>query len=132
MPGAKQAGTAGQFRRHGRWSRLDHYRNAKGNVPTAELRLRMQKVMQTNCAVYRTGETLEEGSKLIHEVWGANDQLGVTDRSMIWNSDLVETLEFDNLIVQAVVTMDGANNRHGITRRPCARGLYPSATTKTG
>ena len=110
VPGAKQselpAGSADLA-----LSRLDHYRNAKGTVPTAELRLKMQKVMQANCAVYRTGETLEEGSKLIHEVWGANDQLGVTDRSMIWNSDLIETLEFDNLIVQAVVTMDGAKNR---------------------
>ena len=92
-------------------ARLDKHRNAKGSMPTAELRLQMQKVMQSNCAVYRTGETLEEGSKLIHEVWGANDQIGITDRSLVWNSDLVEAMEFDNLIVQAVVTMDGANNR---------------------
>ncbi|VFU08609.1 succinate dehydrogenase flavoprotein subunit [Methylocella tundrae] len=92
-------------------SRLDGFRYAKGSLPTAELRLRMQKVMQNNCAVYRTGETLQEGSKLIHEVWEAKDQIGVTDRSLIWNSDLVETLEFDNLIIQAVVTMDGAVNR---------------------
>ena len=92
-------------------SRLDHYRNAKGGTPTAALRLRMQKVMQDNCAVYRTGEVLEEGSKLIHDVWKARDDVRVTDRSLIWNSDLIETLEFDNLIVQAVVTMDGANNR---------------------
>jgi succinate dehydrogenase / fumarate reductase flavoprotein subunit len=92
-------------------SRLDHYRTSKGGTPTAELRLRMQKVMQNNCAVYRTGDVLEEGSKLIHEVWKARDDVRVTDRSLIWNSDLVETLEFDNLIVQAVVTMDGANNR---------------------
>ena len=110
VPGAKQAelpaGSADMA-----LSRLDHYRNASGSVPTAELRLRMQKVMQENCAVYRTGETLEEGSIRIHEVWGSNDQLGVTDRSLIWNSDLVETLEFDNLIIQAVVTMDGAKNR---------------------
>ncbi|WP_034993239.1 succinate dehydrogenase flavoprotein subunit [Beijerinckia mobilis] len=92
-------------------SRLDHFRFAKGSLPTAELRLQMQRVMQNNCAVYRTGETLQEGSKLIHEVWAAKDQIGVTDRGLIWNSDLVETLEFDNLIVQAVVTMDGAVNR---------------------
>ena len=92
-------------------SRLDRYRNAKGGTPTAQLRLEMQKVMQTNCAVYRTGETLKEGSKLIHQVWAARDDVGVTDRSLIWNSDLIETLEFDNLIVQAVVTMDGAVNR---------------------
>jgi succinate dehydrogenase / fumarate reductase flavoprotein subunit len=92
-------------------SRLDHFRNAKGNRPTADLRLEMQKVMQANCAVYRTGETLEEGSKLIHDVWSGQDQVGITDRSLIWNSDLVETMEFDNLIVQAVVTMDSAVNR---------------------
>jgi len=92
-------------------SRLDHFRFAKGSLPTADLRLQMQRVMQNNCAVYRTGETLQEGSKLIHEVWAAKDQIGVTDRGLIWNSDLVETLEFDNLIVQAVVTMDGAVNR---------------------
>jgi succinate dehydrogenase / fumarate reductase flavoprotein subunit len=92
-------------------SRLDHFRYAKGDISTAELRLKMQQVMQNHCAVYRTGEVLEEGSKLIHEVWAAKDGIAVTDRSLIWNSDLIETLEFDNLIVQAVVTMDGAVNR---------------------
>ena len=91
--------------------RLDKNRYASGGTPTAELRLNMQKVMQANCAVYRTGETLAEGSKLIHEVWKGRDDIGVTDRSLIWNSDLIETMEFDNLIIQAVVTMDGANNR---------------------
>ena len=104
-------------------ARLDRFRNAKGSVPTAELRLRMQKVMQSNCAVYRTGDTLEEGSRLIHDVWGSNDQIGITDRSMIWNSDLVEAMEFDNLIVQAVVTMDGAKNRNRVARRACPRGF---------
>jgi len=71
----------------------------------------MQKVMQSHCSVYRTGPVLEEGSKLIHDAWTASDQIFVTDRSLIWNSDLIETLEFDNLIVQAVVTMDGAARR---------------------
>jgi succinate dehydrogenase / fumarate reductase flavoprotein subunit len=108
--GAKQAelpaGSADQA-----LSRLDRFRHAKGEFSTAELRLRMQKVMQSHCSVYRTGPTLEEGSKLIHEVWAARDQISVTDRSLIWNSDLIETLEFDNLIVQAVVTMDGASRR---------------------
>jgi succinate dehydrogenase / fumarate reductase flavoprotein subunit len=92
-------------------SRLDHYRNAKGGTPTADLRLNMQKVMQNNCAVYRTGEVLKEGVGLIHDVWQGRDDLRVTDRSLIWNSDLIETLELDNLIVQAVVTMVGAENR---------------------
>ncbi|MCW2316127.1 succinate dehydrogenase / fumarate reductase flavoprotein subunit [Rhodoblastus acidophilus] len=92
-------------------SRLDRYRHANGATPTADLRLRMQKVMQNNCAVYRTGEVLQEGCRLIHDVWSGRDDLKVTDRSLIWNSDLIETLEFDNLIVQAVVTMVGAENR---------------------
>ena len=109
-PGAKQANLPADSADLA-LSRLDHFRNAKGGTPTADLRLRMQKVMQNNCAVYRTGETLVEGKKLIHEVWAAKDDIGVTDRSLIWNSDLVETLEFDNLIVQAVVTMEGAENR---------------------
>jgi succinate dehydrogenase / fumarate reductase, flavoprotein subunit len=92
-------------------SRLDRFRHAAGSTPTAQLRLRMQKVMQTNCAVFRTGEVLQEGHKLIHDVHGAVADIRVTDRSLIWNSDLVETLELDNLIVQAVVTMDSALNR---------------------
>ena len=71
----------------------------------------MQKVMQTNCAVFRTGEVLAEGQKLIHEVHASASDVKVTDRSLVWNSDLIETLEFDNLIAQAVVTMDSAANR---------------------
>ncbi|WP_395665156.1 succinate dehydrogenase flavoprotein subunit [Methylocella sp.] len=106
-------------------SRLDGMRHAKGSIPTAELRGRMQRVMQNHCAVYRTGEVLEEGSKLIHDVWAAKDQIGVTDRSLIWNSDLVESLEFDNLIIQAVVTMDGAVNRTE-SRGAHAREDYPN------
>jgi len=92
-------------------SRLDRFRNAKGCTPTAELRLKMQRVMQSNCAVFRTGEVLQEGHQLIHEVWRGVDDIAVTDRSLIWNSDLVETLELDNLMAQAVVTMDSALNR---------------------
>ena len=91
--------------------RLDHFRHATGSTPTAELRLRMQKVMQSNCAVFRTGDILQEGKNLINEVYRAKGDIDVKDRSMIWNSDLVETLEFDNLIAQAVVTMYSAENR---------------------
>jgi succinate dehydrogenase / fumarate reductase flavoprotein subunit len=92
-------------------ARLDKFRHAAGATPTAVLRTSMQKVMQTNCAVFRSGEVLEEGHKLIHEVFAGIGDLRVTDRSLIWNSDLVETLELDNLVAQAVVTMDAALNR---------------------
>ena len=92
-------------------ARLDRLRYANGSTSTAEMRLKMQKVMQSNCAVFRTGEVLDEGHELIHQVWKGSDDVKVTDRSLIWNSDLVETLEFENLIVQAVVTMDSAQNR---------------------
>jgi succinate dehydrogenase / fumarate reductase, flavoprotein subunit len=92
-------------------SRLDKFRNADGATPTAEIRSTMQKVMQANCAVFRTGEVLEEGSRLIHQVLAGVADTKVFDRSLIWNSDLIETLELDNLIAQAVVTMDSAANR---------------------
>ncbi len=92
-------------------NRLDRFRYASGGTPTAKLRDSMQRVMQNNCAVFRTGEVLHEGQDLIHKVFGGVDDISVTDRSLVWNTDLVETLEFDNLIVQAIVTMDSAANR---------------------
>jgi succinate dehydrogenase / fumarate reductase, flavoprotein subunit len=92
-------------------SRLDRLRHSSGGTPTAELRARMQQVMQSNCAVFRTGEILAEGQKLIHETFHASSDVRIADRSLIWNSDLIETLEYDNLIAQAVVTMDSAANR---------------------
>jgi succinate dehydrogenase / fumarate reductase flavoprotein subunit len=110
-------------------ARLDRFRHADGGAPTAELRSRMQRTMQSNCAVFRTGEILQEGQKLIHEVWRAGAELKVTDRSLIWNSDLIETMEFDNLIVQAVVTMDSAANRLE-SRGAHAREDYPNRDDK--
>ncbi|MGI6244808.1 MAG: succinate dehydrogenase flavoprotein subunit [Pseudochelatococcus sp.] len=106
-------------------SRLDRFRHASGGTPTAQLRLDMQRTMQSNCAVFRTGEVLEEGVKLIHDVWTSAKDVRVSDRSLIWNSDLVETLEFDNLITQAVVTMEGALNRLE-SRGAHAREDYPN------
>jgi succinate dehydrogenase / fumarate reductase flavoprotein subunit len=105
-------------------SRLDGFRNAKGGTPTAQIRNKMQTTMQSNCAVFRTGEILAEGSQLIHEVWNGVPDIAVTDRSLIWNSDLIETLEFDNLILQAVVTMDSAVERKE-SRGAHAREDYP-------
>ena len=105
-------------------SRLDRLRYAKGSLPTAVLRNRMQTTMQMNCAVFRTASVLEEGSELIHNVWRSAADVAITDRSLIWNSDLVETLEFENLILQAVVTMDSALARKE-SRGAHAREDYP-------
>ena len=92
-------------------SRLDRFRFAAGDSPTAEIRLQMQKTMQTDCAVFRTEKTLSEGMANIDKVYRRMEDIRVTDRSLIWNTDLVETLELDNLIAQAVVTMHCAANR---------------------
>ncbi len=91
--------------------RLDHFRNAKGGTPTAQIRLEMQRNMQTHCAVFRTDELLAEGKTHLAATYAKMQDIEVTDRSLIWNSDLVETLELDNLIAQATVTIHGAHNR---------------------
>ena len=90
---------------------LDNYRHAKGDISTAEIRLNMQKVMQTNCAVFRTGEVMEEGKEKLTEVWDSLPNVNVKDRSLVWNTDLVETMELDNLLRQAMVTIHSAANR---------------------
>ncbi|MBV9842654.1 MAG: succinate dehydrogenase flavoprotein subunit [Sphingomonadaceae bacterium] len=92
-------------------ARLDHYRNAKGNSPTAAIRDEMQRTMQSDCAVFRTTETLREGMGKIDQVYARLQDVGISDRSLIWNTDLVETLELDNMLPQAVVTMHSAANR---------------------
>ena len=91
--------------------RLERYRTAKGGTPTAELRRRMQKIMQTHCAVFRAADVLAEGIAELAEVWRGMDDLRVADRSLVWNSDLVETLELDNLLHLATATIHSAQQR---------------------
>ena len=91
--------------------RLDRLRHAAGGTPTARLRGDMQRIMQGHCAVFRTGDCLSEGVNLLGDSWSKRADLRVADRSLIWNSDLVETLELDNLLIQAVVSMKSAANR---------------------
>jgi succinate dehydrogenase / fumarate reductase, flavoprotein subunit len=90
---------------------LDRLRNAKGGTPTAEIRNRMQRTMQDHAAVFRTAETLKEGVSKIAEVQAGFADVGISDRSLVWNSDLIETMELQNLLGQAVATMVSAENR---------------------
>ena len=90
---------------------LDRLRHADGGTPTAAMRLDMQRVMQNHCAVFRSGELLREGAGKLDALWRGRDDIKVSDRSMIWNSDLVETLEFENLLAQSVVAVAGAAAR---------------------
>jgi succinate dehydrogenase / fumarate reductase, flavoprotein subunit len=92
-------------------ARLNHFRYADGGSPTARIRDEMQRTMQADCSVFRTERTLAEGITKIDAVYRKMTDVHVTDRSLIWNSDLVETLELDNLLAQAVVTMHCAANR---------------------
>ncbi|BCM22417.1 succinate dehydrogenase flavoprotein subunit [Mesorhizobium sp. J8] len=91
--------------------RFDRLRHTNGSIPTASLREKMQRAMQEDAAVFRTQESLENGCRRISELWGELKDLKVTDRSMIWNSDLVETLELENLMANAITTVYGAEAR---------------------
>jgi succinate dehydrogenase / fumarate reductase flavoprotein subunit len=91
--------------------RLDRVRHSTPEVETFELRSEMQWAMQNNCAVFRSQEILKEGVDKLEAAWDKKSGLGVVDKSMIWNSDLVETLELDNLMIQSVATMHSAINR---------------------
>ncbi|WP_435640189.1 succinate dehydrogenase flavoprotein subunit [Micavibrio aeruginosavorus] len=95
----------------GALARFDGYRNASGSTPTAKLRLEMQKAMQDHAAVFRTGDVLAEGCEKIAQCFAARGDIGVTDRSLVFNTDLVETLELDNLLYQSVATIQSALNR---------------------
>jgi succinate dehydrogenase / fumarate reductase, flavoprotein subunit len=92
--------------------RVDKFRHASGASKTAEIRLDMQRTMQKHAAVFRDNELLDEGKILIDKVAARIADVQVSDRSMIWNTDLIETLELDNMLPQAVVTMHSASNRH--------------------
>jgi len=105
--------------------RLDRLRNAKGGTTVAALRLEMQRTMQNYAPVYRTGEVLTQGVKLLQDVWAKKPDLKVEDRSLVWNSDLVEAIELDNLTYQAMATMTCALNRTE-SRGAQAREDYPN------
>ncbi len=92
-------------------SRVDHFRNAKGGTPTAAIRLDMQHAMQAHAAVFRTDALMAEGIEKLDKIYASMSDIGISDRSMIWNTDLIETLELDNLISQALCTIKGAHAR---------------------
>jgi succinate dehydrogenase / fumarate reductase flavoprotein subunit len=91
--------------------RIDRLRNANGSRPTAEIRLEMQKVMQNHAAVFRTGETLQQGVDLLKQTFDSFSDVKVSDNSMIWNTDLIETMELENLLFNASATIQSAANR---------------------
>jgi succinate dehydrogenase / fumarate reductase flavoprotein subunit len=104
--------------------RLDRLRNANGSRLTADIRLEMQQVMQGHAAVFRTGDSLQEGVELLKATYASFRDVHVSDRSMIWNSDLVETLELENLLLNAIATIESAANRKE-SRGAHAREDYP-------
>jgi succinate dehydrogenase / fumarate reductase flavoprotein subunit len=111
-------------------SRIDRLRNANGSRPTAEIRLEMQKIMQSDAAVFRTGTTLREGCDRLARTHASFSDVRVSDRGMIWNTDLIETLELENLLQQATATIRSAANREE-SRGAHAREDFPNRDDKT-
>ena len=92
-------------------ARLDRLRQAKGSKPTAAIRIEMQKTMQADAAVFRTGASLQEGMQKLAVTYESFADVRITDRSLVWNTDLIETLELENLLMQATATVHSAHNR---------------------
>ena len=105
-------------------ARLDRLRHAKGSRPTADIRLTMQRTMQAHAAVFRTGESMQEGIDKLEQVFASFGDVSVTDRGLIWNTDLIETLELENLLLQAMGTIKSAIHREE-SRGAHAREDYP-------
>jgi succinate dehydrogenase / fumarate reductase, flavoprotein subunit len=110
--------------------RIDKLRNAKGSLRTADIRLNMQRVMQNHAAVFRTGDSLREGVSKLAQVFDSFSDVTVSDRSLIWNTDLIETLELENLLLQAVATIQSAENRQE-SRGAHAREDFPDRDDQT-
>jgi succinate dehydrogenase / fumarate reductase flavoprotein subunit len=104
--------------------RIDRLRNSDGSRSTAEIRLEMQRIMQNHAAVFRTGETLDEGVELLRKTFASFADVKVSDRSLVWNTDLVETMELENLLLNAAATIESAANRLE-SRGAHAREDYP-------